>query len=303
VYYAVLLRHREVKHIHVHHGYFSAWIGMVAARLLGAGFSMTLHGSDLLLGAAYIETKLVACDFCFTISEFNREYIRHAYPSVNLHKVFVQRLGVDLRSQLQAGAARGKSPFTILTVGRLHKVKDHAFLVRACREFRDRGNHFACVIAGAGPEESALREQIGKLKLEQHVYLLGHVSKSELERYYSLADVIVLTSRSEGIPVALMEAMAHGKVVLAPAITGIPELVIDGLTGFLYRAGSLEDFVSKLEFILESLSTLEPIRREAKRHVAEHYDRDKNLAQFTATFLSHVALSTESLSDAHPVLQ
>ena len=62
-----------------------------------------------------------------------------------------------------------------------------------------------------------------------------------------LCDLVVLTSRSEGIPLVLMEAMAHGKTVLAPAITGIPELVKDGETGFLYRAGSLEDFIAKIQ--------------------------------------------------------
>ena len=56
----------------------------------------------------------------------------------------------------------------------------------------------------------------------------------------------MLTSRSEGIPLVLMEAMARGKIVLAPAITGIPELVIAGKTGFLYEGGSLNDFVTQL---------------------------------------------------------
>jgi colanic acid/amylovoran biosynthesis glycosyltransferase len=57
-YYAVLLRKRGVDHIHVHHGYFGSWIAMVAARLLGVSFSLTLHGSDLLLNVPYLETKL-----------------------------------------------------------------------------------------------------------------------------------------------------------------------------------------------------------------------------------------------------
>jgi len=61
VYYAVLLQDQNVDHIHVHHGYFGSWIAMVAARLLGVGFSLTLHGSDLLLHSAYLDTKLKNC--------------------------------------------------------------------------------------------------------------------------------------------------------------------------------------------------------------------------------------------------
>jgi len=70
-----------------------------------------------------------------------------------------------------------------------------------------------------------------------------------MDSWYDRADLVVLTSRSEGIPLVLMEAMARGRIVLAPAITGIPELVIAGKTGFLYEPGSLQDFVARLLFI------------------------------------------------------
>ena len=77
-----------------------------------------------------------------------------------------------------------------------------------------------------------------RVELEKQVTLLGHVAREQMACYYDRADVVVLTSRSEGIPLVLMEAMARGKIVLAPAITGIPELVIAGKTGFLYEPGS-----------------------------------------------------------------
>jgi len=65
----------NVQHIHAHHGYFASWMALVAARLLGIGFSFTLHGSDLLHRADLLATKLKACRFCTTISDFNRSYI------------------------------------------------------------------------------------------------------------------------------------------------------------------------------------------------------------------------------------
>ena len=75
----VLLRHRRIRHIHVHHGYFSSWVGMVGAKLLGASFSMTLHGSDLLVRANFLDIKIQHCKFCITISDFNRDYILKNY--------------------------------------------------------------------------------------------------------------------------------------------------------------------------------------------------------------------------------
>src|SRR5579871_6503660 len=64
--YAIQLRDRKIEHIHVHHGYFASWVAMTAARLLGVSYSLTLHGSDLLLNASYLDAKLAACKFCLT---------------------------------------------------------------------------------------------------------------------------------------------------------------------------------------------------------------------------------------------
>ncbi len=94
--YAIMLAGRGVEHIHVHHGYFGSWIGMVAARLLGVGFSMTLHGSDLLLHGTYLDVKLESCAFCVTVSEYNRQYILKRYLGMDPSKIVVTRLGVDV---------------------------------------------------------------------------------------------------------------------------------------------------------------------------------------------------------------
>ena len=143
--------------------------------------------------------------------------------------------------------------------------------------------------------------------LQAEVRLLGHLSRDHLDAYYAGADLIVLTSRSEGIPLVLMEAMAHGKPVLAPAITGIPELVLDGTNGFLYRPGSLEDFAARVELIHHSQSALGPLGRAAHEHVRQHFNREKNLAAFCNFFLKHISPTyvsqTAEQSYENPVLQ
>ncbi len=261
--FALQLQRRGVRHIHVHHGYFASWIAMVAARLLDIDYSVTLHGSDLLLHGAYLDTKLKHSLFCVTVSEFNRRFVLEHYPGVEPTKVLVRRLGVDsLCSVTSASQPSHQSDLlTMLAVGRLHPVKDHAFLLRACHELKKRHTEFLCLVAGEGPERPWLEHLIRNLGLEAHVKLLGHVSRKQLDACYEVCDLVVLTSRSEGIPLVLMEAMAHGKTVLAPAITGIPELVKDGETGFLYRTGSLEDFTAKIETIRHLHAALPRLRR------------------------------------------
>jgi colanic acid/amylovoran biosynthesis glycosyltransferase len=332
--YAVRLQKRGVEHIHVHHGYFGAWVAMVAARLLNVGYSMTLHGSDLLTGTAYLDTKLKNCRFCVTISEYNRRYILEHYPTVEAGRVIAARLGVDvpepwrfsaeeLRSSMlrspgrssgeSSGQAKLDSRLHLLAVGRLHAVKDHAFLLRACLQLAQHGLDFQCEIAGEGPERRNLERLIDEYGLEESVRLLGHVPHERQDSLYQIADVVVLTSRSEGIPLVLMEAMAREKIVVAPAITGIPELVVEGQTGFLYRPGSVEDFVARILWLGELISIrgfagdspgvpgasqpdgvlldkvgLERMRQRARERVRLHFNRRKNLELFGDLFLERI---------------
>lgn len=319
--YAVMLADSEIDHIHVHHGYFGSWVAMVAARLLHVGFSVTLHGSDLLLRGAYLDVKLKHCSFCLTVSEFNRRYILKHYPEAQPAKILVSRLGVEVQDCASVFAqARGTRPeLNLLAVGRLHAVKDHAFLLRACAQLAERGLPFECSIAGEGPERRRLEALIRKFGLENRVTLLGHVPRRQMDSLYSRADVVVLTSRSEGLPLVLMEAMARGKVVLAPAITGIPELVIPEKSGFLYEPASLADLVNRLIQIHDlaqapnraeaasglpsARGPLDWIRHAAQVQVEHNFNRRKNLESFGNVFMQQILWQTESALHENFVLQ
>jgi glycosyltransferase involved in cell wall biosynthesis len=232
--------------------------------------------------------------FCVTISEFNRRHILKHHPAIPPHKVVLRRMGVDPgTNKLSASQPSHQNRnLILLAVGRLHPVKDHAFLVRACRQLKDREVRFECVIAGEGPERARIARLICDLDLTAEVRLAGHLSRPQLDLCYARADLVVLTSRSEGIPLVLMEAMARGKTVLAPAITGIPELVLDGKNGFLYRPGSLEDFVARVALFHDSPSAFGAFAQAARQHVLQHFNRDKNLAAFCNFLL-------QQITDAH----
>jgi glycosyltransferase involved in cell wall biosynthesis len=306
VYLATLLRDKNVSHIHVHHGYFSSWVGMVAARILGAEFSMTLHGSDLLLRADYLNIKLRNCRFCVTISDYNRRYILENYPQIDSSKVLVQRLGIDVSDWQLAQPAPAHDEALILTVSRLHAVKNHAFLILACRALKASGLKFRCQIAGEGEEHARLEALISALGVNDEVQLLGHVPHRDLPELYSRADVVVLTSLSEGIPLTLMEAMAVGKLVLAPAVTGIPELVDDGKTGLLYQPRSMDDFLRKLEFLLHAGRSLEGMRQAARNKIQRDFNLLRNLNSFAEKFLERLDRSDEHMAgeaNENPLLQ
>ena len=310
--YAVQLQRHRVDHIHIHHGYFGSWIGMVAARLLDVSFSVTLHGSDLLIDGAYLDTKLKNCRFCVTISDFNRRFILQHFPAVEPEKIIVSRLGVDVpvRVEFRHGmqVVNARRSLTLLAVGRLHAVKDHAFLVRACAKLQDCGLDFECLIAGSGPERQRLELLIQKNCLRSRVSLLGHVARDQMDSLYRRADVVVLTSRSEGIPLVLMEAMIRSRIVLVPAITGIPEIVIPGKTGFLYVPGSLQDFAAKVLFLQallqaeerDAISRLDWIRHAARAQALNNFSRTKNLADFCDRFLHLIPNNDPATEDWRP---
>jgi len=293
----------SVGHIHAHHGYFASWMALTAARLLGIGFSFTLHGSDLLQRKDLLAAKLQACHFCITVSNFNRQHILNNYPSIPGDKIIVQRLGVDRVLPWPTGPTtkRDQRRFCLLAVGRLHPVKDYPFLIRACAALRDQGLDFFCWIVGEGPERPALEKQIAMLGLNGRVYLVGHVSSADLPGYYGHADLVVMTSKSEGVPVVLMEAMAQEKLVLAPAITGIPELVEHRRTGFLYQPGSSPDFVSAVTWIHDNQPSLAGIQHAAAASIAASYNRQRNLRAFAEQFLARI--HQPEGDHAHPLLQ
>jgi len=312
-YYAVLLQERKVNHIHVHHGYFGSWIGMVAARMLGISFSMTLHGSDLLVHGVYLDTKLSNCRFCITISEYNRRYILQHFPQIDRKTIILSRLGVDrvpARTAHETARPKGRR-FTLLTAGRLQTVKNHTFLVHACARLRHLGLDFECAIAGEGPQRQRLEWLIRESRLRDRFTLLGHVARHQMDSLYRNADLFVLTSLSEGIPMVLMEAMANGTVVLAPAITGIPELVVPGETGFLYEAANLDDFVQSVLSVQVMMASrnsplgegLARIRHAARLRVSRDFNRQKNLSHFGDVFLQAIAPHDWSSSHEDPVLQ
>ncbi len=321
--YAVRLKDRGVGHIHVHHGYFGSWVGMAAGSLMDIGFSLTLHGSDLLMHGTYLDTKLKNCAFCLTVSEYNRRYILDHYVHVNPQKVVVARLGVDVPQRTGVSIARRSStePLNLLAVGRLHAVKDHAFLVKGCAQLQALDIPFECFIAGEGSERRKLESLIRKTGLEEKVTLLGHVAREQMSSLYDRADIVVLTSHSEGLPLVLMEAMGRGRIVLAPAITGIPELVIPRKTGFLYQAGVMDDFVDRILFvhsliratanvdqrhlphIRSAARLLEWVRHGAHTQVRCNFNRQTNLESFADLFLRRIEPRNESISNESLVLQ
>jgi glycosyltransferase involved in cell wall biosynthesis len=139
------------------------------------------------------------------------------------------------RGAVRASLGVKDDDFVIIQVARLDALKDHLTAVRTMNHVARTLPHAKLLIVGAGPEEAKIRAEVERLGLVDHVLLLG--LRQDIPSLLAAADVFLLTSVSEGIPLTLIEAMAAGLPVVTTNVGGVSEIVEDGQTGFLTPAG------------------------------------------------------------------
>jgi glycosyltransferase involved in cell wall biosynthesis len=231
-----------VEHLHAHYATHPALAAYVVWKLTGVSYSITVHAHDIYVERPMLDVKIGAASFVVAVSEYNKRLIRDLYGSAASRKTAVIHCGVD-PAIFQPRVARAHSgPFTIVCVASLQDYKGHPYLVDACAALKERGLDFRCLCIGEGEDRPQIEAQIARLGLGDEVQLLGQQPRNRVTAILAQADVMVLPSvvtasgKKEGIPVALMEALATELPVVATAISGIPELVEDGVTGLLAPA-------------------------------------------------------------------
>jgi len=282
------LHSREISHLHVHHANNATTVAMLTSRYLGVPYSFTAHGSDILIEKDLLREKVENARFVVTISEYNRAMIRQYCDASRDDRVEVVRIGVDTNRLRPSRNRIGELP-QVLSVGRLIEIKAFDDLIRACAVLRDRGARFRCVIVGDGPHRGSLDALRRELRLESHVSFAGTVSPEELGGYLDGSDLFALASTSEGIPVVLMEAMACGLPVVATRITGIPELVEDGVSGYLVRPRCPEDLASAMTRLLDSPDRGAGMGAKGRDRVVRLFDAKTNLDGLARTFRRRLA--------------
>lgn len=230
-----------VRHIHAHFGSYPALAALIAAQSQGIGFSFTIHAHDLYADNVMLAEKARRARFVTTISEFNRQRLRALLGAEAAGRVHVVRCGVKVGAYAFRPHRGCAGRRVVLCVAGLREYKGLAYLIQACCLLRSAAPYesFVCRIVGEGPERDRLARLIRELQLEDCVELIGAREEHAVNALLAEADTFVLPSvvarngYMDGVPVALMEAMASGVPVVASRLSGIPELVRDGETGLL----------------------------------------------------------------------
>ncbi|HEX5759214.1 MAG TPA: glycosyltransferase, partial [Thermoanaerobaculia bacterium] len=293
VYLAERLAEIGVRHLHAHYATHPATAALVVSELSGIPWSMTVHAHDLFVRRQGLALKLRRARFVRAISRFNRSFLAARWPEAT-GKVAVVHVGVE--PERYAAAARAAAseeaaedaPPRLVCVAALKPYKGHAVLLRAYARLRDAGVPFACELIGEGPLRAKIEASIAALGLGERVRLAGALPEDEVARRLAGAAAVVLPSvvardgQMEGIPVALMEAMAAGRPVVASDLSGVSELVEHETNGLLVPPGDAAALAAAIRRLLADPAYGAELGRRGRETVEREFRLDRTVAALRA---------------------
>jgi glycosyltransferase involved in cell wall biosynthesis len=282
-----------IEHVHAHFSNHPAVAALIINRLTGISFSFTAHGHDIHVDRRMLDKKINAAAFAVTISSYNKELMIKECGENCRNKIYIIHCGTDTEVFSPRVDVCHKEYFTIICVCGLWEVKGHRYLVEACRLLKQRGVNFKCHLIGDGTNRKALELQIKEADLKDRVYISGTLTRPGVVEMLSKADVIVQPSvptrrgSREGIPVSLMEGMACGLPAVASAISGIPELVEEGITGFLTPPRDPIALANALQKLSQDPGLMNRMGQAGRRKVLREFNLHLNAAKLAKLFSAH----------------
>ena len=285
---ASMLGQGRFDHIHAHFASGTTSVARHASHLTGVPYSFTAHAKDIFLHTVCpldIRRKFEDARFAVTVSDFN---VRHLAPLSSDCRVVRVYNGLDLDRFARNGAKRDTPPL-VLAVGRLIEKKGFDDLVRACALLGGRVD-FRCSIVGEGDLERRLRRLVAELGIGRMVDLAGPLPLERLLELYPRASVFAAPcvvggdGDRDGLPMVLIEAMALGVPVVATPVTGIPELVEDGVTGLLVPEHDPAALAAAIKRLLADEALAQRLAAAARRRVEKDFDLRRNVGLLRQLF-------------------
>jgi glycosyltransferase involved in cell wall biosynthesis len=275
---AARMRELGLGHLHNHFASSSGTVAMLAAELGDFSFSISEHGPHIFFTADWwrLEEKFTRALFVCCISNFCRSQIMMYTPVDRWNRLHIVHCGVDPGEyHVRRHSGRGSR---LLFTGRLSEMKGIPILLSAIATLKDSWPELIVDLAGDGPDRGVIEAEIQRLGIAEHVRILGYQSSEQVRELLRHADVFVLPSFAEGVPVVLMEAMASGVPVIATRIAGIPELVEDGVSGLLTAPGDSAALVAAIDRLLSDGALRERLARAGRAVIEGEFDTKSEAA-------------------------
>ena len=297
-----VLADSAIRHLHAHFAHGATTVTWFASTITGVPFSFTGHAKDIYSGslnpAGLLRRKLMAARFAVTCTEANRQHLLQVAPEADVRRVY-HGLNADFTDLLEAQSPNGRRPTSdlrLLGVGRLVHKKGFDTLVAACGILAARGVPFSATIVGPDDEAGpGLRAKIAELGLGDRVQILGQMSQAELFDEYRHASAFCLPCRvmddgdRDGIPNVLAEAMACGVPVVTTPISGIPELIEDGVNGLLVPSDAPDALADALSRLRDTPELVERISQAGRASVLREFDGEQLATTMLGLFAGRAA--------------
>lgn len=272
------MRQRGISHVHAN---FSATVSLIATHAFPVTMSFVIHGFGEVQNPveSLLAERVKGARFVRTVSHHGRSQAMLACDRNEWPKLIHLPLGIDGSRFTPDPPPPGPSPL-MLCVGRLAPEKGQALLLEAMANLLREGRHLRLRFVGDGPDRPYLEKRAAQLQIASNVEFAGWVDQTQLVRMYAEANLFILSSFAEGIPVVLMEAMAMELPCIAPRITGIPELIEHGVDGMLFTVADVEDLTQQIRLVLDSPDLRTRLGKQGRVRVL----RDYNIVRSTRRF-------------------
>lgn len=311
---AHLLDH-PVDALHAHFASSATRVANFVTRLTGIPYSFTAHAKDIFheeVSPTSLQGKIRDARFVVTVSQFNKNFLRDLQ---NGESGDVRRLynGIDL-SQFCPDTAVARQPNLILGVGRLVEKKGFDYLIEACAILAQRGVDFQCEIVGKGALHQPLQQLIEARQLTEQVRLVGPLPQDGVLAAYKRASIFILPciigkdGNRDGLPTVLLEAMATGLPAVSTDVTGNPEIIDDGVSGFIVPPEEAAALADALQQLLQDAQLRRRMGEAARQKVEIAFDVQKNVGQLhqwlaePATAVSPSRPSEDAIFDIEALL-
>lgn len=281
------LRDEKVSHLHAHFGTNSTEVAQLAYLLGGPSYSFTVHGPEEFDKPKFLHltSKIRDAAFVVAISSYGRSQLWRWLPASDWRKVDVVHCALEKGFFQDPDALTPPTSRRLVNIGRLCAQKGQLLLIEAAALLARDGIDFELVFAGDGEMREPIEAAVQRHGLHGRVRILGWVDSDTVRTQLLEARALVLPSFAEGLPVVIMEAMAVGRPVVTTRIAGIPELVREGVDGWLVPPGDVEQLKLAMAACLSAdAETMLAMGRAANERVRQRHDADDEAAKLKRLF-------------------
>lgn len=293
-----VLESGRIRHLHGHFCHGSTTITMFVSQLTNIPFSFTAHAKDIYLPKLnpgdLLQRKLACAKFVVTCTGANQAYLSELCGGHRPIHTIYHGLDTDVFKALERDGRSQERPM-ILSVGRFVEKKGFVYLVKACKVLKDKGYDFECRIVGEPDEQTEVIEKlIQELGLQEHLSISGGVTQEALRAIYGECAMFVLPCQivnngdRDGIPNVLVEAMAMEIPVISTFISGIPELIENGLDGLLVPQQDVSALACALETYLKDPELRMKLGRAGREKVRARFHSEKTNIALKDLFMACV---------------